>query len=117
MPIHRLTTADDDRLADYTRLTDVALRAKHEPAKGLYIAESSTVIRRAVAAGHRPRSLLMAERWLTDFDRVVDPVDLRARVAGVVVSLATGPHRVQSQDWQAMTRARLDLAEQWLAHA
>ncbi len=66
MPIHRLTTADDDRLADYTRLTDVALRAKHEPAKGLYIAESSTVIRRAVAAGHRPRSFLMAERWLPE---------------------------------------------------
>ena len=66
MPIHQITSADDDRVADYTRLTDVALRAKHEPAKGLYIAESSTVIRRALAAGHRPRSFLMAERWLPD---------------------------------------------------
>jgi len=28
------------------------------------MAESSAVIRRALAAGHRPRSLLMAERWL-----------------------------------------------------
>ena len=68
MPVHHLTSADDDRLADYTRLTDVALRAKHEPAKGLYIAESSTVIRRAVAAGHRPRSFLMAEKWLPDLE-------------------------------------------------
>jgi len=61
-----VTDPTDPALADYTRLTDVALRAKHEPAKGLYIAESSTVIRRALAAGHRPRSLLMAERWLPD---------------------------------------------------
>ena len=66
VPIHQITSADDDRVADYARLTDVALRAKHEPAKGLYIAESSTVIRRALAAGHRPRSFLMAERWLPD---------------------------------------------------
>lgn len=74
MPIHRVTSADDDRLADYTRLTDVALRARHEPAKGLYMAESSTVIRRAVAAGHRPRSFLMAERWLDDLADVLDAV-------------------------------------------
>jgi tRNA G18 (ribose-2'-O)-methylase SpoU len=62
----RVTGPADERLADYTSLTDVALRAKHEPEKGLYIAESSTVIRRALAAGHRPRSFLMAERWLAD---------------------------------------------------
>ncbi len=74
MPVLRVTDPHDERLADYTRLTDVALRAKHEPAKGLYIAESSTVIRRAVAAGHRPRSLLMAERWLPDLQDVLERV-------------------------------------------
>jgi tRNA G18 (ribose-2'-O)-methylase SpoU len=74
VPIHRLASADDERLSDYMRLTDVALRSKHEPAKGLYIAESSTVIRRAVAAGHRPRSLLMADRWLADLADLLDTV-------------------------------------------
>lgn len=74
MPVVRVTDPADPALADYTRLTDVALRAKHEPAKGLYIAESSTVIRRALAAGHRPRSLLMAERWLADLSDVLDAV-------------------------------------------
>lgn len=74
MPIHHVTDPDDERLGDYTRLTDVALRAKHEPAKGLYIAESSTVIRRAVAAGHRPRSFLMAERWLPDLTDLLEEV-------------------------------------------
>ncbi|MBO1750222.1 RNA methyltransferase [Actinotalea sp. BY-33] len=40
----------------------------------MYIAESSTVIRRAVAAGHRPRSLLMAERWLPDLADLIEEV-------------------------------------------
>ncbi len=72
MPVHHLTSADDERLADYTGLTDVALRSRHEPDRGLYIAESSTVIRRALAAGHRPRSFLMAERWLAGLADVLD---------------------------------------------
>ncbi|EYR62476.1 rRNA methyltransferase [Actinotalea ferrariae CF5-4] len=56
----------DPRLADYVSLTDVALRSRHEPEKGLYIAESSTVLGRALAAGHRPRSVLVSPRWLPD---------------------------------------------------
>ncbi|HOF38127.1 MAG TPA: RNA methyltransferase [Dermatophilaceae bacterium] len=61
----------DPRLADYVALTDVALRRRTEPERGLYVAESEKVIRRALAAGHRPRSFLMAERWLTDLADVV----------------------------------------------
>lgn len=61
----------DERLADYVSLTDVALRSRHEPAKGLYIAESSTVLGRALAAGHRPRSVLLAPRWLPDLERML----------------------------------------------
>lgn len=53
-------------LADYARLTDVALRRVAEPAGGLYIAESSKVIVRALAAGHQPRSVLVQEQWLPD---------------------------------------------------
>lgn len=51
-------------LEDYSRLTDVALRRVSEPAGGLYIAESPKVIGRALAAGHRPRSILLQEQWL-----------------------------------------------------
>ena len=64
--IHTITDPTDERLADYVSLTDVALRSRHEPSKGLYIAESSTVLRRALAAGHRPRSVLLSPRWLPD---------------------------------------------------
>lgn len=62
---------DDPRLQDYVGLTDMALRTRYEPAGGLFIAESEKVIRRALAAGHRPRSYLMAERWLTDLGDLV----------------------------------------------
>ncbi|NCD19906.1 MAG: RNA methyltransferase [Actinobacteria bacterium] len=62
--IVELSDPDDPRVVEYTNLTDVALRTRVEPERGVYIAESSAVMRRAVAAGHRPRSFLMAPRWL-----------------------------------------------------
>ena len=55
---------DDPGLRDFTRLTDVALRRLLEPAGGLYLAESTKVIERALAAGHRPRSVLTKAEWL-----------------------------------------------------
>jgi tRNA G18 (ribose-2'-O)-methylase SpoU len=64
--IERIAAADDDRLADYRDLTDVALRRILEPAGGLYMAESAKVIARALAAGHSPRSFLVQEKWLPD---------------------------------------------------
>jgi tRNA G18 (ribose-2'-O)-methylase SpoU len=60
----RITDLDDPRLVDYRDLTDVVLRRRLEPEGGLYIAESSKVIARALAAGHRPRSVLILEPWL-----------------------------------------------------
>jgi tRNA G18 (ribose-2'-O)-methylase SpoU len=72
MPVIRITDPVDERLADYVSLTDVALRSRHEPDAGLYIAESSSVIRRALEAGHRPRSFLMADRWLESMSDVLE---------------------------------------------
>ena len=71
MTIVRIDDPTDERVRDYFGLTDVALRRILEPAEGLYLAESEKVIRRALAAGHRPRALLMGERWLTDLADVV----------------------------------------------
>jgi len=64
----RITDLEDARLADYANLTDVALRRRSEPAGGLYIAESPKVIARALAAGHRPRSVLVLDKWLADLE-------------------------------------------------
>jgi tRNA G18 (ribose-2'-O)-methylase SpoU len=78
----------DPRLLDYVGLTDVALRRRTEPERGLYVAESEKVIRRALAAGHRPRSFLMARRWLTDLADLVE----RAEADGIPVFV--GEHDV-----------------------
>jgi tRNA G18 (ribose-2'-O)-methylase SpoU len=66
-----ITDPADPRLADYVSLTDVVLRRRTEPERGLYIAESQKVIRRALRAGHQPRSYLMARRWLDDLADIV----------------------------------------------
>ena len=58
--------ADDPRLADYTRLTDVGLRTSLEAEHGLFIAEGTKVIVRAAAAGYPVRSILLAESRLHD---------------------------------------------------
>jgi aminoglycoside phosphotransferase len=57
------------------------------------------------------------EAYLAAFERTVDPADLRYRTAAVVISLATGPHRVQQPRWPATTRRLVDLAGEWLASA
>jgi tRNA G18 (ribose-2'-O)-methylase SpoU len=71
-----VTDADDPRLDDYRGLTDTALRTIREPAGGLYIAESTKVIARAVAAGHRPRSVLVQERRVEDIRGIVGEFDV-----------------------------------------
>lgn len=69
--IIELDDVDHPRLADYTSLTDVALRRRLETERGLYMAESSKVIVRAVEAGHAPRSFLMAPRWYDELRPVI----------------------------------------------
>ncbi|HLM23270.1 MAG TPA: RNA methyltransferase [Propionibacteriaceae bacterium] len=59
-----VTDSGDPRLADYVRLREVSLRRHLEAEQGLFIAEGAKVIRRAIEAGYRPRSFLLAERWL-----------------------------------------------------
>jgi tRNA G18 (ribose-2'-O)-methylase SpoU len=61
-----VTDVTDPRLADYARLTDMELRTRLESGQGLFIAEGTKVISRAVAAGYPVRSVLVAERRLAD---------------------------------------------------
>ena len=64
MRLESIDSLDDPRLAFYTNLTDVSLRRLSEPSSGLYLAESPKVIERALAAGHRPVSVITLEKWL-----------------------------------------------------
>lgn len=76
MRIEYLSDLDRPELRDYRSLTDVALRRVTEPADGLYIAESSKVIQRALAAGHQPRSVLIQEQWLPDIELMLAGYDV-----------------------------------------
>jgi tRNA G18 (ribose-2'-O)-methylase SpoU len=59
-------TPGDPRLADYTQLTDASLRTHLEAEHGLFIAEGTKVITRAVAAGYPVRSILLGQSRLAD---------------------------------------------------
>jgi tRNA G18 (ribose-2'-O)-methylase SpoU len=61
----RIEDPEDPRLGDYVGLTDMELRKRTEPERGLFIAEGEKVIQRAVAAGHPMRSMLLSDKWLT----------------------------------------------------
>ena len=118
MTIVRIDDPTDERVRDYFGLTDVALRRILEPAEGLYLAESEKVIRRALGAGHRPRSYLMGERWLTDLADLVsdaerDGVPVYVAEASVIEPMTgfhlhrgalASMHRPQNRPWQEVVR-------------
>ena len=54
----------DSRLDEYLRLSEAHLRMRIDVENGLYIAESTKVVQRAINAGHVPRSFLLAEKHL-----------------------------------------------------
>lgn len=56
-----LTDPDDPRLADYTALTDVARRRRHEAAAGVCVVEGDHALRHAVRAGVELCSVLLAD--------------------------------------------------------
>ncbi len=58
MPVIPISDLSDPRLADYSHLTDVALKKARGSEHGLYLAESALVLERALGAGHQPRSVL-----------------------------------------------------------
>jgi tRNA G18 (ribose-2'-O)-methylase SpoU len=76
MHIVPISDPADQRLRDYIALTDVSLRRLTEPRDGLYIAESTKVIERALAAGHRPRSVLLQQKWLDELGPLLAGFDI-----------------------------------------
>jgi tRNA G18 (ribose-2'-O)-methylase SpoU len=80
-----VTDVTDPRLADYARLTDMELRTSLEPAQGLFIAEGTKVIGRAVAAGYPVRSMLVAERRLASLETLLPALLPRLAATGAPV--------------------------------
>ncbi len=62
--IEELHSLDDERLDVFLRLTEVQLRNRLEPEKGIFVAESENVILRALDAGYEPVSALVPHKKL-----------------------------------------------------
>ena len=119
MRVERVDAAGDPRLADYRDLTDVALRRVLEPEGGLYIAESAKVIARALAAGHRPRSVLVQEKWLDDVAELVADHEVPTYVVPAAVAEELTGYAVHRGALAAMHRPALRpvrevVADAWL---
>ena len=93
MRVIPIESIDDPRLAFFTSLTDVALRRALEPETGLYLAESTKVIERALDAGHQPVAVLATDKWLLGLEPLLDGHDVDVFVGdeGVLEEL-TGFH-------------------------
>ena len=72
-----IDSIDDERVAAYTNLTEIQLRNRLEPERGLFIAESPKVIDRALAAGREPISLLVEESWIDGMSGMFDVIEKR----------------------------------------
>ncbi|AMD87385.1 phosphotransferase [Actinomyces radicidentis] len=70
-----------------------------------------------LAPASYPHVRPVLERWTELAERQVDPVALRARCAGVVLSLVAGARREDGGPWRPDAEGRLARAESWLAQA
>ncbi len=74
--IIEIDDVDAEDLSDYTHLRDVQLRRSLEAKRGLFVAEGIKIIRRALEAGYRPRSFMLASKWYDQLRPLVDDLDL-----------------------------------------
>jgi tRNA G18 (ribose-2'-O)-methylase SpoU len=119
-PIERL---DDPRLDAYLRLTELQLRNRLEPEKGIFIAESEKVIDRALAAGHEPLSLLIPDHKLAGLGDLIQRVQ-QAAPADIPVFVAPAEQIERITGYEltrgilcAMRRPQLPSVEKLLANA
>ena len=85
MQIIELDDLSRPELAPFARLTEAQLRNRRDPEQGLFIAESSKVIEKALDAGCQPVSFLMERRHIDG-----QGSGLLARCGGVPVYTGTG---------------------------
>lgn len=117
MHIVRIDDLQHEGLADYSKLTDVVLRRLSEPAGGLYIAESSKVIARAIAAGHRPRSVLLQEQFVAEIEPLLEGFDVPVYVGGSELLQTLTGFNLHRGALAAMHRPPLEPVERIVAGA
>jgi tRNA G18 (ribose-2'-O)-methylase SpoU len=115
--VQEITDPADPRLADYVGLTDVVRRLKHEPEGGFFIAEGQLVMRRAVEARCRPRSVLLAPNRVADVLPELTGLDCPTYVASAEVMHAVTGFHVHRGALASFDRPRVASAAEVLATA
>lgn len=106
-----LYSIDGERVAAYVNLTEIQLRNRLEPSKGLFIAESPKVIDRALAAGREPISLLVEESWIDGMSGMFDVIEKRWG-DGIPVYVAS-PEQLKRLTGYRLHRGALAAMKRW----
>jgi len=117
--IIHLTDFSAPELDVYARLTEAQLLNRHQPSKGLFIAESPKVIHRALDAGCVPRSILVEESHIhTEAREVIDRCgDIPVFTAHFDVLTKLTGYKLTRGMLCAMSRPRLRTPEEVCAGA
>ncbi len=112
-----VTDAADPRIEFFTELTDMDLRQRIEPERGLFMAEGHLIIDRCARAGLHFHAVLTEPRWLPRLDASLASIDAPVYVAErSVVESITG-YRVHRGALAAVSRpAPLSAAELLAGH-
>ena len=106
-----LDSIDDERVAAYVNLTEIQLRNRLEPSKGLFIAESPKVIDRALAAGREPISLLVEESWIDGMSGMFDVIE--KRWGDDIPVYAASPEQLKRLTGYRLHRGALAAMKRW----
>jgi len=91
--IEHVDRSDDIRLSHYAGMTDMDARLRREGSGGFYVAEGSSVIARAIAAGHIAVSTLCIAKWIDEVSNLGLPPTTPMYVADEsVLRSTTGFH-------------------------
>ena len=88
--IIHITDFSSSELDVYARLSENDLLCRHEPEKGIFIAESPNVIERALNAGYIPVSILIETKELEkDSENVTDRLLARTELENIPIYTAS----------------------------
>jgi tRNA G18 (ribose-2'-O)-methylase SpoU len=104
--------ASDPRVDDFMNLTDMDLRQRLEPERGLFMAEGHLVIERCAASGMEILAVLTSERWLDRLSSALSDLDTPVYVAADDVLREITGYRVHRGALAAVRRpVRASVAE------
>lgn len=107
-----ITVVDDPRVVAYFGLTDMDLRQRVEPERGVFMAEGQLIIERCAALGMHFESVLTSRRWLKRLEPVLAATDVDVFVADEGLLQDITGYRVHRGALAVVTRPDpIDVAE------